>query len=501
MNNHLSRKQLLLHLDREQPKSAARKTSEHLQLCAACTRELDCLKDELAAIVDTQVELIEPLLPSPPVPWPALEPRPGKLPKATAVPLWQSLVPSLGSALKWPLAYGGAVLTVVLIALLVWTPVSQLSAHEVIQRATVADTQRLAITPREVVRQRVLVKKTERRAPGTRTGQLESWKSAKSIFWDADADPLNTDLLNRYKANGLALYLPLSPPALESWLKLAGSEPSASREAGKIDIQVASNAQGRARGLEEFSFRVEPRDWHVDEMTLSFEDAIFQIDEEDSSILNRSEVPSAVLARLEPPESTYTPTRARALSRGVSPAINLNDLEMAVRYDLHRLKADLGENIEITRHPPAELAVNASGVSADRKKKLAATLANKPGVHLELQAPVRTGTAGPGTTITTARQPARQPPDQRLITFFGDASAEENYTRSVLGSSTDILAHLYALKELANRWPPGQDANLSSTAKAQLAAMVRDHARDIQAGVSQLKPQVDFFLKGFGHQV
>jgi hypothetical protein len=87
------------------------------------------------------------------------------------------------------------------------------------------------------------------------------------------------------------------------------------------------------------------------------------------------------------------------------------------------------------------------------------------------------------------------------LALFGGADAEENYARPVLKISGDILAQLYALQDLAHRWPPDHETSLSAQAKAQLARMVRDHARGAGAGVSDLEAQVDFLLKGFGYEI
>ncbi len=263
---------------------------------------------------------------------------------------------------------------------------------------------------------------------------------------------------------------------------------------------MASNAEGRARGLEEFRFQVETRDWHVNQMTLSFDDATFQIDEENSSVLDRRDVPADVLTRLESaePEQAAVTADVPTAPRNVLPGVNIDDLEMTVRSELHQVGADLGDSIEITPRPPNELIVNAWGVSSQRREQLAALLANKPGIQLEFQAPADSRRRG-GSPIKPVGPTTSQPQDNRLAGFFGSADAEENYTRGVLQASTDLLAHLYALQQLAVRWPPGHESELSDTAKAQLAAMVRDHARDVQARVGELKPQVDFLLKGFGY--
>ena len=105
-------------------------------------------------------------------------------------------------------------------------PLVPVSANEVLRRATVADTGRLAVTQQQVVKQRVRVKRTTRRGTPALAASLEAWKSTTSTYWKA-GDSVSAELRERYKSNGLADALPLSPPAVESWVKIAGTEPSA----------------------------------------------------------------------------------------------------------------------------------------------------------------------------------------------------------------------------------------------------------------------------------
>jgi hypothetical protein len=495
MADHLSQKQLLRYFDGELSQFTARSATNHLSRCEICALELGRLKQHLTAIAEAEVEIFEGL-PPPPQPWPSLEPR---LKGANRSRSGRSRKPFglFETIWKMPLAYSGSALALLLIFLLIWGPVQPISAKEVIQRATAADSARLSIKQQEVVRQRVRITE-KRRLDAEHTTWLDSWKSTKSAYWQTGSDQLNADLYHRYQENGLALELPLSPLALESWLRLAGCEPRASRDGRRIQVHVTSNAIGQARRLEELSFVVESRDWHVDEMKLSFNDVVFQIDEESSSILDRREVPIDVLARLEPPEpKPALPMHVASGHRSVTPSLNLDDLEMSVRYNLHQMGADLGDNIEITR-AAGQLVVNASGVSAKRKDQLTARLANKPGIQLELQPTVNSGPIRQNPVRAVSPSVNRQQ-DPRLMGFFGSADAEENYTRGVLQASTEVLAHLYALRELSLRWPPVNDSDLSGPAKAQLAEIVRDHTHNIQTLVSDLKAQIDFLLKGFNH--
>ena len=234
---------------------------------------------------------------------------------------------------------------------------------------------RQSITLQQVVRQRVRIRKTVTGADDSTTA-LQSWKSAKSAYWNSGGDPVNAELLARYQANGLTSVLPLSPEAIESWCKLAGSEPSASSEGQHVAVQVLANPAGQSRGLKAVSFHVQSGNWHMDRMTLSFMDATFQINEEESSILGRHEVPNEILAALELkvddslPTSEPATSASRAVTSGLSgesTPINLDDLEMAVRSTLHGIGADLGEDIVVVARPPNQLVINAYGTSSKGK--------------------------------------------------------------------------------------------------------------------------------------
>ena len=245
----------------------------------------------------------------------------------------------------------------------------------------------------------------------------------------------------------------------------------------------------------------------MDRMTLSFMDATFQINEEESSILGRHEVPNEILAALElkvddslPTSEPATPgSRAAAPGlSGESTPVNLDDLEMAVRSALHGIGADLGEDIVIVARPPNQLVINAAGASSQRKEQLQALFGNKPGVRLNFEEPANDVAARRPAAKTIVipgadRRDRRQ--EARLSQYFGSPVALEDYTRSVLQTSSDILAHLYALRELAGRWPPERGGRLSADSKAKLTIMLRDHARELRTGSATLKKELQLILK------
>jgi hypothetical protein len=239
----------------------------------------------------------------------------------------------------------------------------------------------------------------------------------------------------------------------------------------------------------------------MDGITLSFMDATYEITEQETAVVAQNEVPGEVLAVLNPPASNSS---SRSVISGKQsavlpvPTVNLEDLEMTVRFDLHRIGADLGEGIEISATPPDHVLVDARQISPQLKAQVVALLANMPGVQLEVATP-SPGAAAHVTKIIPQQAPSNTPPDQRLVMFFGSAEAQENYTRLVLETDNAVVTRMYALGDLAARWPPDQQGRLSATAKGRLESMVYDHAREVLMETATLDKYLDPLLKAFDH--
>lgn len=500
MTKHLSYEQLLRHLDGELSRLAAWRAAAHLKSCWACQAELDHLKEQITDIVDAQSAVFEPSLPPPPGPWPSLEPRlerqAARADRASS--LWRKAAPFSGRSFRAQLAYGSAALALLAIGLSNWFSVQPVHAKEVLERVAAADGGRLAITERRVARQRVRVAKTSGASPA-KLARLDAWRSPKSTYWDA-GDPIGAELQARYRSNGLEANLPLSPEAMETWVRMAGEKPSASQEQGFIKVEVAATSEGRAQGLEGVSLHVRAENWHLDEMTLAFGDATYRISEEESSVIARADVPRDVMAHLEPSGPVSIPVAESPAASGPAGGhADLDAVEMSVRSELHRIGADLLGAVEIVPQPHERLRVEVRQVPPATKETLVALLGNRPGVQLEFPSLDGSKTAGARVTrvIPQAGGP-RASADPRVSEFFGSAEAQESYTQAVFETSNSMLAHLHALRELAERWNEDREKGLSPGARTSLHAMVRDHASAVRAASSGMRTQLAPLLGHFG---
>jgi len=501
MTDHLTQERLLRYMDGELSRSAMAETTEHVQSCWSCRVELEHLEKDIAIILDAHKTVFLPSLPNPPRPWVRIETRiQGSERSRANSNVWRQITTMAEVLLRPPVASATAALLAILIISLVSVQVMPVSAEEVLHKVALADAHRLATTPRQAIRQRVRIRRVDRRSFNTGTSILESWKADNSSYWDARADQVDSELLDRYRANGIPAFLPLSSASIMAWTHLAASTPIASREYdGAVRIRFVPSASARARGLEDVSFRIEPQDWQVSDLQLSFSDAIFNITQESFGLVDRNQVPRNVLAALDPadPSLRLPPVASAPHPIAHVPVIpNLDELEVSVRYSLHSIGADMGESIEVNRSK-AELVVNAWPLPPDRQAELAEVLGSKQGVRLEFQPPEEP--AVPKVTVALPDTPPPQKPDQRLTRFFDSAEAEEAYVNGALKERKELLAHLYSLRTLALRWPSDAESHLSPAARNQLSRIVQDHAAGAFLNLIKLEATIRPLLRHFGY--
>jgi hypothetical protein len=380
------------------------------------------------------------------------------------------------------------------------------SAKEILRRIQVADTQRNAITKDQVIRERVHIRKRTHGQSHTQLASVDTWKSSTATYWNvADGDSAAADLKAQYQAHDIPVGLPLSAASVDSWGKAAGGSPTVARQGSDVDLRFAGPTNGVSGSVERVSFIVQPETWQVKQMTLDFPDASFEVMEDDYSVMPTSAVPAELLAHLEPeaPPSMLTQPVAHPVS-GIAasyvhlPMVNLDKAELDVFATLHNLKADLGEPVTVTRSNQA-VQVGVWQLSPDRQNELRTALADQPGVQVELTAPrvplknatvVRTMPPPTANDVPIHIEVESGGDDQRLLKFFGAAEREQDFTNQALATSTAILSHLYALRNLQGQFPAEREQSLAPEERSQLRTLVQDHVTAISTNVDALGRQL-----------
>ena len=192
--------------------------------------------------------------------------------------------------------------------------------------------------------------------------------------------------------------------------------------------------------------------------------------------------------------ATDAPGGFSGLSAPLSRVPSELETELAVRYALHGVGADLGEPIEIHPGGPTAELVSVVGVvsSAQRKQELFAALKGIHGVATRLRTeeeatprelPTRVLRTEP--LIVTAHSPI----EKELLNYFGDSLAVENFSRRTIAVTRDLMAHAWALRHLSERYGAPEVAGelaLSPASRQLLETMRRDHCRAMSEATSEL---------------
>jgi hypothetical protein len=502
MNNHLDHQQMLAYLDGELSRLETHRAEEHLHSCWTCRTEVEYLKSDIATILDSQKETFSPALPPPPGPWPSfnmLVARSSPAPQPNFLVRLSAAISAIAPPSRVLAVSVGAIAIVLFTFATLRSPV--VSAKEVLRRIEVADAKRSEIGMTQVIRERVHIRKTTRSSGRQDSTIINTWKSRKAAYWETSADDaVVSDLEAAYKSNGVSVSLPLSGSSATEWGKAFGGTATVSRQGSDLDLTYAATPFASSDSIRQVSFLIQPDTWTVKQMILALPGASFEVTEDNFDIVPSSSVPPLLLAELElaPFPAVASEPVTHLLPRLdhniVAQPSNLDSVELDVFSTLHQLKVDLGEPVTITR-TQGSIQVGVWQLPEDRRSELHAALGDKPGVQILDTAP---------RTIV-AKEPAAPPPaqpsgpihiavdsgdDDRLFKFFGTPEKEQDFTSHTLAMSTNMLSHLYALRNLQAQFPRAKEQALSLEDRTRLAALVQDHAVAIAGSLEALKTQL-----------
>ncbi|HEY5883499.1 MAG TPA: RNA polymerase sigma factor [Pyrinomonadaceae bacterium] len=184
------------------------------------------------------------------------------------------------------------------------------------------------------------------------------------------------------------------------------------------------------------------------------------------------------------------------------------ELEIEVTYILDRIKANLGEQVNMVRTAGGTLHVEALVESEGRKEEILRALAplnNNRAVKIDVRTVSEAVKRQPssiksknGVVQEVEVANARIPADVELRSYFsmrlvGSEAIDREIDRQtvrVLNHSRQALLHASALKRLVEQFPPEEITSLDAETRGKWLAMIRQHVKSYQREVAALRREL-----------
>jgi hypothetical protein len=486
---HPEEGQLLRYLDGELPGRKARQIRQHLEACGHCRAELEELQSTAGECVRYRKNVLGICLPPPPDPWQDLSRGFDRIDASLA---GESLAERLARAIfpprpavRW--AATGAIAVAVVCAIVYQlreTP--SVHAAALLKKAVaVADSR-----PRPARRIRIrtasqqLTRVIGAGQPASDTPAIERLFRSANYNWDD----------------------PLSARAFETWRdqlpakrdEVAAMEDPQSPDRNSYRIQTTTDASElvsatlklRMTDFEPLEGRFEFRDREWVEMT---------------ELTDQPNEPASTVAGATGGMSRQPgmpPDRVESLAEPVNPAGVAEELQVVAA--LHQVGADLGDPVEIARES-GQILVSGTGIPPQHQKQIHEALDSIPGVVVRFTEPggVPSGPSAPPVEPAVRDSAGSAPPafQARLEERLGGRPQYERFSSQLLDESDAAMARAYALRRLAQQFPPDMERQLSMEDRHTLGNLWRDHLAAFAKESGQMEAALTPLLRSLGGTV
>jgi hypothetical protein len=174
--------------------------------------------------------------------------------------------------------------------------------------------------------------------------------------------------------------------------------------------------------------------------------------------------------------------------------VSLFETELAVRYALHEIGADLDDALDIQSDAQHQ-SVLVTGIvpTPERRQEIVAALADIPHVSTPIRTEEEVSNQAlrpPVTRLEPKIRAVHLPIEKELQEYFHDAAAVENFSRQAAGLTKTLMAHAWAIRRLAERYPaagPHGESMLGPSGHQLLQTMRRDHRRAMSETTEELR--------------
>ncbi|MCI0623273.1 MAG: zf-HC2 domain-containing protein, partial [Acidobacteria bacterium] len=403
---HPSEDELLFYLDGETDASSNARVEAHLKSCWACRVKREKMDRLISAFMESRKASLGSCSNAPPGVLFRLETQLDRLDsEMVRPPLFSRMLDSLRQtyalshlSLRWVMLVAASVC--VLLVLIRLSSAPSVSAKEVLERSERAQAQRIRQVPTPVIYQKVRVRRSSLAARPEETVTWETWSDRKGNRFrqrvedatgprfvplrtnqpkslhsnsplakgarglsSTDAEPSSlppvlAELQQILEANRIDPQRPLSPAAYATWrssIQTRSEEVSETQlPEGEKALTIRTEVAGpfAPNSIVEAEYMVRVEDWHpvTQRFRVQREKGIqsFELTETAFQVLALNTLPAAIFADLSPPAPPKViPQESIAPSTHAPSTAELLAAEIEAHYALHRVKACLGEPIEV----------------------------------------------------------------------------------------------------------------------------------------------------------
>jgi hypothetical protein len=459
---HPTDEQLLYFVDGELAASASENIRGHLKACWQCRHELEDIEQTISQCVCYRKVVLDTCLPSPPQPWFDIYPRLARIDEfQTRQRLITRIMEPLAAVWSKPRRWAPAVAMIVLIAVVVqqFRQAPAVQAAELLRKAVVAAGSR----PRAV--RRIMIR--------TRTQHLTRivGGSGTSVNKTSEADSL-AGLESLFEAARYSWEDPLSAKSFAAWRdQLPDKRDEVTLEPDHYQLRTSTDSGD----LAEATLKLSTVDLHTVEGTLQFRNHEW---------VEISELPDALAPSLDASGRAAAAPTLPARPSASQPTLEAQpDLatpgdELAVLAVLHRIGADLGDPIEVTR-AGGEILVSGIGIGPDRQQEIRAALRTMPRVTARFSSELSAESLAPeehrSSRISVGA--GTGPLQAEMEKHLGGRALFEQFADQMFDLTDQFMSRAHALRRLAQRFPPGIEAQMTSDERKLLEQLRQEHAR------------------------
>ena len=472
----------LRYLDGELPRGKARQVRTHLEACWQCRAQVEELESAIGECVRYRKDVLAPSLPPPPEPWRSLdfERAHAELAAELAdqsllVRMARFLSPLHHGALRWALSGAAALaLCFVLVQQLRETP--KVEAAALLQKAVRASQsrpaahQRLRITTRTGQMTRVLGVAYKPRA---RENDIARMFDAAHYDWN---DPLSAQSYSAWRNQ-----LPRFKDAIAS--QPNSYDITTTTEDSEL---VSATLKIRTTDLEplEGRFEFRNRDWV--EMT---------------ELVDPQTNPASIVAGTAggmPRQPGVPPGPFNAPAETAAPRAFSEELQVVSA--LHRLGADLGDPVEISREG-GQVLVSGTGIPPQRQQQIHGLLDRLPHVVVRFDDPAFPASAVPVQSEPATRDaagPEKSTYPARIEERLGGRPQFERFSSSVVDWTDAAMTRAYALRRLAQQFSAAAENEMNAEDRHTLHRLGREHLAAFTKDAQRVANTVNPILTGMG---